>query len=291
MKIHEGIAVSAAPFVSFEFFPPKERSAWEDFFAVVRELKGARPLFASVTYGAGGFSQDATLEIAECLQHTVGIETMPHLTCVGATAEIITDFLKRLRALGITNVLALRGDAPKTPGFSWKDGEFRSALDLVRFIRSRAPDIAIGVAGYPAVHPDAATVAEGLDYMRQKIEAGADFIVTQLFFDYREYIEYVSRLHGLGVNVPVLPGVLPIQSLGSVRRILSMCGANIPGKLYLDLETAHEQGKTAAVREAGIAFAIRQCRALLENGAPGVHLYTLNRADMCLRIAGHSGLI
>ncbi len=291
MKIHEGIAASTKPFVSLEFFPPKERSSWEEFFAVARELKAAHPLFASVTYGAGGSTQDATLEIAGHLQNTIGIETMPHLTCVGATSEKIRGFLKHLRSIGIENVLALRGDAPKTPGFSWDNCEFRSALDLVRFIRTADPDMAVGVAGYPSVHPDAASVAQGLDYMRQKIEAGANFIVTQLFFDHREYIEYVARLRELGVKAPVLPGVLPIQSLDSVRRILSMCGANIPGKLYLDLEAAHTQGGAATVREAGIAFAIRECRSLLENGAPGVHLYTLNRADMCLRIAEKAGLM
>ena len=294
MKIHEAVVVGGEPFVSLEFFPPRDRAVWDGFFEVAQKLKAVGPLFASVTYGAGGSTRDHTVEIAAHLKHSLHIETMPHLTCVGATKASIAKYLEQLQGVGIQNIMALRGDPPRDSEggqYDWSKGEFASSLDLIRFIRKQAPGMAIGVGGYPAPHPESPTIAQNLDFMRQKVEAGADFIVTQLFFDHREYVDYVARLHTLGVMVPVIPGVLPIQSLDSVRRTLSMCGATIPGKFYLELEAANTADGPAAVREAGIDFAVNQCRTLLKFGAPGIHLYTLNRAGMCLRIAEEAGLI
>lgn len=290
MKIRDRIAASTSPFYSLEFFPPKERENWPGFFATVERLKALNPLFASVTYGAGGSTQDNTLEITSHLKNVMGLEPMAHLTCVGATRERIADYLRRLREVNVDNVLALRGDAPKGQDFDWDTAEFRYAADLVRFTRSEQPDMGVGVAGYPAAHPESPSFASDLRHTADKVNAGADFIVTQLFFDVREYFDFVERLRGLGVDKPVLPGILPIQSLESVRRILSLCGANIPGNLYLELEAANEKGGAEAVKEAGIAFAQRQIRALLDGGAPGIHLYTLNRADTCLRIADAVGM-
>lgn len=285
MKIRDSIAASTSPFYSLEFFPPKERENWPGFFATVERLKALNPLFASVTYGAGGSTQDNTLEITSHLKNVMGLEPMAHLTCVGATRERIADYLRRLREVNVDNVLALRGDAPKGQDIDWDTAEFRYAADLVRFTRDAQPDMGVGVAGYPAAHPESPSFASDLRHTADKVNAGADFIVTQLFFDVREYFDFVERLRAMGVNVPVLPGILPIQSLESVRRILSLCGANIPGKLYLELEAANEKGGAEAVKEAGIAFAQQQIRSLLDGGAPGIHLYTLNRADTCLRIA------
>jgi len=285
VKIRDSIAASTSPFYSLEFFPPKERENWPGFFATVERLKGLNPLFASVTYGAGGSTQDNTLEITSHLKNVMGLEPMAHLTCVGATRERIADYLRRLREVNVDNVLALRGDAPKGQDIDWDTAEFRYAADLVRFTRDEQPGMGVGVAGYPAAHPESPSFASDLRHTADKVNAGADFIVTQLFFDVREYFDFVERLRAMGVNVPVLPGILPIQSLESVRRILSLCGANIPGKLYLELETANEKGGAEAVKEAGIAFAQQQIRSLLDGGAPGIHLYTLNRADTCLRIA------
>ncbi len=290
MKIRDRIAASTSPFYSLEFFPPKERENWPGFFATVERLKALNPLFASVTYGAGGSTQDNTLEITSHLKNVMGLEPMAHLTCVGATRERIADYLRRLREVNVDNVLALRGDAPKGQDFDWDTAEFRYAADLVRFTRSEQPDMGVGVAGYPAAHPESPSFASDLRHTADKVNAGADFIVTQLFFDVREYFDFVERLRGLGVDKPVLPGILPIQSLESVRRILSLCGANIPGNLYLELEAANEKGGAEAVKEAGIAFAQRQIRTLLDGGAPGIHLYTLNRADTCLRIADAVGM-
>jgi methylenetetrahydrofolate reductase (NADPH) len=285
VKIRDSIAASTRPFYSLEFFPPKERENWPGFFATVEKLKALNPLFASVTYGAGGSTQDNTLEITSHLKNVMGLEPMAHLTCVGATRERIADYLRRLREVNVDNVLALRGDAPKGQDIDWDTAEFRYAADLVRFTRSEQPDMGVGVAGYPAAHPESPSFASDLRHTADKVNAGADFIVTQLFFDVREYFDFVERLRAMGVDTPVLPGILPIQSLESVRRILSLCGANIPGKLYLELEAANEKGGAEAVKEAGIAFAQRQIRSLLDGGAPGIHLYTLNRADTCLRIA------
>ncbi|MDR3043093.1 MAG: methylenetetrahydrofolate reductase [NAD(P)H] [Desulfovibrio sp.] len=290
MKIRDSIAASTRPFYSLEFFPPKERENWPGFFATVERLKALNPLFASVTYGAGGSTQDNTLEITSHLKNVMGLEPMAHLTCVGATRERIADYLRRLREVNVDNVLALRGDAPKGQDIDWDTAEFRYAADLVRFTRSEQPDMGVGVAGYPAAHPESPSFASDLRHTADKVNAGADFIVTQLFFDVREYFDFVERLRAMGVDTPVLPGILPIQSLESVRRILSLCGANIPGNLYLELDAANEKGGAEAVKEAGIAFAQQQIRSLLDGGAPGIHLYTLNRADTCLRIAEAVGM-
>ena len=290
MKIRASIAASTRPFYSLEFFPPKERENWPGFFATVERLKALNPLFASVTYGAGGSTQDNTLEITSHLKNVMGLEPMAHLTCVGATRERIADYLRRLREVNVDNVLALRGDAPKGQDIDWDTAEFRYAADLVRFTRSEQPDMGVGVAGYPAAHPESPSFASDLRHTADKVNAGADFIVTQLFFDVREYFDFVERLRAMGVDTPVLPGILPIQSLESVRRILSLCGANIPGNLYLELDAANEKGGAEAVKEAGIAFAQQQIRSLLDGGAPGIHLYTLNRADTCLRIAEAVGM-
>lgn len=289
VKISESMQRRDRPFYSLEFFPPKEMEAWPGFFTVVEKLKAIDPLFASVTYGAGGGTQDHTLEIAARIR-AAGIEPLPHLTCVGATAEKLRDFLIRLRAAGMENVLALRGDAPKDlPGWDWQAGEFSSALDLVSFVQREFPGFGVGVAGYPTPHPEADSFHTDREYTKAKLDAGGDFIITQLFFDVREYVDMVDRLREKGVTKPVIPGILPVQGLESIRRVLSLCGANIPGYFYLELEEAHNKGGSEAVKEAGIRFAARQIRRLIDAGAPGVHLYTLNRAETCLRLADAVG--
>ena len=164
------------------------------------------------------------------------------------------------------------------------------AADLVRFAKAHYPDMGIGVAGYPAPHPESPSFASDWRYTVAKIREGADFVITQLFFDVREYLHFVDRLSDMGVSVPVIPGILPIQSFDSLRRVLSLCGANIPGKLYLELEAAHNEGGVEAVREAGLRFAARQIRQLLDCGAPGIHLYSLNKSEMCLRLVEEAGL-
>lgn len=273
------------PFVSLEFFPPKNREAWPQFFQEAEKLKAANPLYASVTYGAGGSSQANTLEIARRLKNEVGIEPLVHLTCVGASKEKISEFLGELRKEGIENILALRGDPPKgSCDFVPDSEEFQHASDLVTFVRRHFPEFCIGVAGYPSPHPQSRSIEEDLKWTKFKVDRGADFILTQLFFDHRLYDDFVNRLRDMGVGVPVIPGVLPIMSLQSIRHILALCGANIPGNFYLDLEKAHEEGGSEAVRRIGIRFATSLSKKLFELGAPGVHLYTLNKAEACLEI-------
>lgn len=271
--------------LSLEFFPPKDPAEWPGFLKVAERLAVTNPLFVSVTYGAGGGSQDSTLEISGKLKNEIGLEPMAHLTCVGADATSIEEFLGGLQEREVHNVLALRGDPPKgMTQFVPENEEFRHASDLAAFITQKAPNMGVAVAGYPEAHPQSQSIAEDLEWTRHKMEY-ADLCVTQLFFDNRAYFDFKARLAGMGVNKPLIPGVLPILSLGSIRRILSLCGANIPGNFYLELEEANEKGGAKAVRELGVQSAIKQCRNLLEGGAPGVHLYTLNQAEACLEIA------
>jgi methylenetetrahydrofolate reductase (NADPH) len=275
-----------SPFVSLEFFPPKKQEEWPGFLEVAQELKQLRPLFASVTYGAGGSTQSNTLEICERLIATCGFEIMPHLTGVTANRDKIDGFLEAIKALGIDNVLALRGDRPA--GFTGTDAEvfaaFPHASDLVSYIRGNHPHLAIGVAGFPEAHAEAPSFSADLAVMRHKVASGADFIITQLYFDNRVYFDYVERLRAQGVTVPVVPGILPIRSLASLRFTLQLCNARVPGQLINAVMKAHEQGGSAAVYEIGVAYAREQVKGLLDGGAPGVHLYTLNKADMCLAV-------
>ncbi|CCH47361.1 methylenetetrahydrofolate reductase [Pseudodesulfovibrio piezophilus] len=273
------------PFISLEFFPPKEKDAWPGFFDVVEKLKELKPLFASVTYGAGGGTQDNTLEIATRMKRDHGIEPITHLTSVGASAEKLDAFLRNLRDANIENVLALRGDPPAgVPDFDFNAQEFKHATDVIEFIRERYPEICVGGAAYPEPHPESSTIQSDLDMVDLKVKKGAKFLVTQLFFDNRLYFDYVERLKLMGSDVPVIPGVLPIMSLRSAKFILGLCGAAIPGKFLSALEKAHTEGGDDAVYALGMEYAVKQARELVDGGAPGVHLYTLNRAEACLEI-------
>ncbi len=283
MKIIDAIA-RRRPFYSLEFFPPKERENWPTFFATVDKLRSLDPLFVSVTYGAGGGTQDYTLDITAKLARQ-NLQPMAHLTCVGADRASIGEYLQKLMEAGVFNILALRGDVPKGRTICWEDCEFQYASDLVRFVREEFPDFGIGVAAYLTPHPESSSFAADRKALAHKFAAGSDLAITQLFFDYREYFEYVEQMRALGVTNPIVPGVLPIQSLESIRRVLSLSGCNIPAKLYLAVEEAHCGGGAEAVKEAGIAFAVEQIKRLLDGGAPGIHLYTLNKAETCLRIA------
>jgi len=274
-----------SPFISLEFFPPKEKEAWPAFFEVVDKLKELNPLFASVTYGAGGGTQDNTLEIATRMKRDHGIEPITHLTSVGASAKRLEDFLTRLREANIENVLALRGDPPRgVADFDFAKQEFQHATDVIEFINARYPDMCVGGAAYPEPHFESPSIQSDLEMVNLKVCKGAKFLVTQLFFDNRLYFDYVARLKKMGCNVPVIPGILPIMSLASAKFILSLCGAAIPGKFLSALEKAHEEGGDEAVYKLGIDYATKQSQELIDGGAPGVHLYTLNRAKAVLEI-------
>lgn len=288
-KINEKIEQNE-PFFSLEFFPPKSKEQWPSFFNVVNKLKKLSPLFASVTYGAGGSTQENTLDITAELKKE-GILPLTHLTCVGATSEVLIEYLKRLKDSGATNILALRGDAPQNQeGFTWGNGEFIFAKDLASFVKINFPEFGIAAAAYPTPHPESPSFDQDRKFTAEKLSA-CDFAVTQVFFDTREYFEYVNQMKNLGIHKPILPGVLPIQSFESLKRVLSLSGCTIPAKLYLSFEKANEEGGAEAVREAGLVFAKEQIQRLIEGGAPGVHLYTLNRSEACLKLAIALGVI
>lgn len=274
-----------APFLSLEFFPPKERAQWPAFFDVVRKLKELVPLFCSVTYGAGGGTQLNTLEIVTRMKQEYNLEPLTHLTCVGADADRIRSFLDSVREGGVNNVLALRGDPPRgTTSFVPDSEAFRHGSDLVAFIREIHPDLCIGVAGYPETHPEASSAEDDLLNLKRKVDAGADFIITQLFFDNDLYFDFVTRARDVGIHVPIIPGVLPVANLAALKRMLSFCGATVPAGFMHDLEHVHAHYGDSGVRGLGLGHAKTQIRNLLDRGAPGVHLYTLNKADTCLEI-------
>ncbi len=291
MIISKRIKEHKGKFISLEFFPPKERETWPEFFAVVQQLKVLGPLFASVTYGAGGGTQENTLDVVAKIKAEFGLEPMAHLTCVAADEEHIFNFLQKLDKAGVSNVLALRGDRPKDdPNYDFSQQVFTGSIDLVRFIKKHFPQIGIAGTGYPEPHPETLSIAAGLDWAKAKVDAGAEFLVTQLFFDNRLYFDFVERLHKRACHVPVLPGILPIMSLASAKFILSLCGAAIPGKFLSALEKAHAGGGDEEVRRIGLDYATRQAQELLDRGACGVHLYTLNKAQACLEIGQNLSL-
>lgn len=273
------------PFVSLEFFPPKQRETWPGFFEVVERLLPVKPLFVSVTYGAGGGTHAYSLELAARLRKTYGLNPLAHFTCVGASREKIRDFLDTLDAAGVDNVLALRGDPPRgQTEFVPDSTEFQHASDLVAFIRREYPRLGIGVAGYPETHPAAVSPEADLEFLRRKVALGGDFVVTQLFFDNTVYFRFVKRARAAGISVPIVPGVLPVQSLAGLKRMAGLCGASVPPDYLAELEKADAAGGAAAVAERGVAYARKQAQALLAGGAPGVHLYTLNKSEAVLSI-------
>lgn len=269
-----------------EFFPPKERTEWSSFFKTVDRLASVNPLFASVTYGAGGGTGNDTLEIVGRLAQEHGLETMAHLTCVGAYRGTLLKFLDDLHNAGVDNVLALRGDLPKEsiPEYS-ACRTLLNASDLVTFIKESHPAIGLAVAGYPETHPEAETPEKDLSYLKLKVDQGGDFIVTQLFFDNTLYHDFVARARAIGITKPIIPGILPVVSLKVINRIISLCGATIPPAFMAELEEADRSGGATAVQKVGVEYARKQAQELLASGVPGVHLYTLNRAEAVLEIA------
>ncbi|GFO60298.1 methylenetetrahydrofolate reductase [Geomonas silvestris] len=270
-------------FLSLEFFPPKDKNEWPHFFKVAQRLAELNPLFASVTYGAGGSSQGDTLEIVTRLKRDHGLESMAHLTCIGTERGALQQFLDELASAEVYNVLALRGDLPQDAGPEVSVCRSLShASDLASFIRAAHPEMGIGVAGYPEAHPEATSPEDDLAFLKKKLELGGDFVITQLFFDNESYFDFVARARALGIQKPIIPGILPVVSLKVIRRIVSLCGASIPPEFLAKLEEADRAGGAAAVQKLGIAHARSQAAGLLAQGAPGVHLYTLNRDEAIL---------
>ncbi len=275
MRIRDRLAQSA-PCFSFEFFPPKNDAGMEALFQTLAELALLEPGFASVTYGAGGSTRDRTIEIVTHIKRS-GIEAMAHLTCVGHSKAELAGLLERLRDAGVENVLALRGDPPRgeTTFRPAPDG-FAYASELVNFIREQGHPFCVGAAAYPEGHIETSSREADLVNLKAKVDAGAEFLICQLFFDNAFYFDFVERARKVGIGVPIIPGIMPIGSVEQVDRFTRMCGATIPMRLRLQLEK--HASDLAAIQQLGVAHATVQCMELLNRGVRHLHFFTLNRS-------------
>jgi methylenetetrahydrofolate reductase (NADPH) len=282
MRISE-LHARGAPVFSFEFFPPKTDEGYQSLYAAIGELKRLGPGFVSVTCGAAGSTRQKTAELVVRIQRDLGLTAMAHVVCTGTTLPQLAESLGWMRAQGIENVLALRGDPPRDqPSWQPVPGGFAHANELAEFIRGRF-DFCIGGACYPEKHPEAPSAEEDLRNLKRKVEAGAEFLVTQLFFDNADYWRFVERARAAGIAVPIVPGVMPIVSAANLRRMASLSpGTRIPEDLQTELDRSGEDDEAAL--GVGVRWATRQCRELLERGAPGIHFYTLNRSPATRRV-------
>jgi len=271
------------PIFSIEFFPPKSEKAAQQLLSTAGELRSYDPDFASITYGAGGSTRSRTLKYAKCLHEEYGYKVMPHLTCVGHSRDELREIILEFKDSGLNQIMALRGDPPKgeTDFQPHLDG-LRYANELVRLIKEVHPECAIGVAGYPGKHPEAISPELDLANLKRKVDAGSDFITTQLFFENRIYFDFVERCRQAGIHVPILPGLLCISSAEQVRRFCALCETEIPDELERQLTDAGED--KAKVEDLGAEWILNQARELLDKGAPGIHLYILNRSGPTKKI-------
>jgi methylenetetrahydrofolate reductase (NADPH) len=275
MRIDQ-ILASDGPVFSFEFFPPKTEAGERNLYAALAELGTLDPSFVSVTYGAGGSTREKTIEIVKRIREQYGLEAMAHFTCVGATEPELRATLDEMHAAGIDNVLALRGDPPAGEEVWTKtDGGLEYSRELVELISADYP-FAIGAACFPETHIHATSAEDDLEHLAEKVGAGVGFLITQVFFDNALYFDFVERARRAGVEVPIIPGVMPITQVGQVERMAKMCGATIPPPLHRELHARGENPE--AVLDFGVAYATLQCSELLAAGAPGIHFYTLNRS-------------
>jgi methylenetetrahydrofolate reductase (NADPH) len=267
----------ARPVFSFEFFPPKSEAGERSLLRTIDNLRPLDPSFVSVTYGAGGTTREKTIEIVTRIKRDHGLEAMAHLTCVGHSRDEIAVILDRLADAGLENVLALRGDPPRgDAAFVRPDNGFGYASELAAFIAGGGYPFCLAGAGYPEGHPECRELEADVGHLRAKVDAGVEVIITQLFYDNRDYFAFIERARRAGITVPILPGIMPITNVAQIERIAGLCGACIPDTLRDRLHAA--DGDEAAVLQVGIDHALAQCRDLLASGAAGVHFYTLNQS-------------
>jgi methylenetetrahydrofolate reductase (NADPH) len=277
-------ALKPHPLRSLEFFPPKDDAGVESLRQTALTLKRIAPDFVSVTYGAGGSTRERTAQVSRLLREEIGFTVMPHLTCVGHSRFELNDVADQLHTAGYRNIMTLRGDPPKgDTAFKPTADGLRYASELVSLLKARHPDFCLGVGGYPEKHPEAPSLEVDLDNLKRKIDAGADFITTQLFFDNAVYYRFVDQCRARGIHVPIVPGIMPVLSLKQIKRFTEMCGASLPATLTKRLEAAGDHPEV--VEALGIEWALSQIRELLTRGAPGYHLYILNRAKSGLALA------
>jgi methylenetetrahydrofolate reductase (NADPH) len=275
-----------SPTFSFEFFPPRTPGAAETLYQTIRDLESYVPDFVSVTYGAGGSTRELTHDLVERIQSTTQLDPVPHLTCVCHNEQEIEAILRRYAKSAIGNILALGGDRPPGMAYDETRDSFRHAIDLVKFIRrfnqsGAHPDprgFGVGVAGFPEGHPATPNRLVEMDYLKAKVDAGADYIVTQLFFDNRDFIDFRERCALAGICIPIIAGIMPITSVSGLKRMAELAGGTrFPAELLRPLQLCQDDPDT--VRSVGVQYALEQCHGLLENDVAGIHFYTLNRSD------------
>ncbi len=264
------------PVFSFEFFPPKTPEGEANLFAAVEELRPLDPAFVSVTYGAGGSTRDKTLEIVTRIRVDHDLEAMAHFTCVNATVAELRRELDRFRDAGVENVLALRGDPPQgQTEWTKTEGGFEYSRQLVELLAAEYP-FAVGGACFPETHIHAVSAEDDLRHLKDKVDAGVSFLITQLFFDNAVYEDFLARARAIGIDVPIVPGIMPITNVAQIKRVTELCGSDLPAVLVEQLEARADDPE--AVIDFGVAYATLQCAELLAMGAPGIHFYTLNRS-------------
>ena len=269
--------ISQKPVISLEVFPPKNdfETNSQKLITELAILKQFQPTFVSVTYGAGGSNQENSFELALKIKKELDIDVMPHFTCIGASKENVKKYLELIKANKINSILALRGDIPQNcPDFEFNE-DFRYANDLVEFIKSET-DLSIGVAGYPECHRECCSLEEDIKNLKKKVDAGASAVITQVFFDNDYYFRFVEKAQLEGIDVPIIPGILPITNINQIERMTAMCGTNIPDSLVNKMK--ENQNDPNAISDLGIEFAIYQCQQLSDAKVPGIHFYTLNKA-------------
>lgn len=269
------------PTVSFEFFPPKTDEGWTSLYQTIEHLKPLKPSYVSVTYGAGGSTRTKTLELAGKIQNEIGIDVLAHLTCVGHTADEIGAILDQLWSSNVRNVLALRGDPPTGGQWVKTPGGFEHADELVAYVRGRH-DFFVACAGFPEGHPQCLNLRRDLEHLKAKVDAGAQAIVTQLFFDNTDFLRFRDECRHMGITVPIVAGIMPIGNVSQIKRFVTMCGAKIPHRLLTKLESL--EGNAEDVYKAGIEYAVNQCRDLMFHNVDGLHFYTLNKSPATVDI-------
>ncbi|MEI7788856.1 MAG: methylenetetrahydrofolate reductase [NAD(P)H] [Chlorobiaceae bacterium] len=283
MLVKEILSAAVKPVFSFEFFPPKKDEEWERLFETIAALSPLNPSYVSVTYGAGGSTRSRTHNLVTKIQKETGLTVVSHLTCMCSDKEETGTILRNYQENGITNVLALRGDKPA--GVASLDEaikDFPHAIDLVGFIKTNYPAIGVGVAGFPEGHPETPNRLKEIEYLKEKIDAGADYIVTQLFFDNRDYFDFVERCAIGGITVPIIPGIMPITTKKGVIRMAELAlGARVPAPLLSKVLNAENDTEVSSI---GIEWATNQVQELIDHHIKGIHFYTLNMADATLRI-------
>jgi methylenetetrahydrofolate reductase (NADPH) len=277
MRIDTLLADSDEPLFSFEFFPPKTPEGEENLQRALRELEPLAPDYVSVTYGAGGTTRETTIDIVSTLKDQFNIEAMAHFTCVNATREELRATLDHMRDAGVENVLALRGDPPQgQERWTKTDGGLEYSRELVELIRSEYPEFVVGGAAFPETHIHATSPEDDIRFLKAKVDAGVQFLITQLFFDNAHYFDFVDRARAAGIDVPIIPGVMPITSYDGVKRMTTLSAAELPAGLERELDLRKDDPE--AIAELGVSYATLQCADLLAGGAPGIHFITLNRS-------------